>query len=185
MPVRQSIRLSQILVLELLLDFLEKTRPNGCSNQHHRVRQTPAGFAIRPISWDRCLVWSLGKESKRQKQFIRSKMARFGVNSLANVIAIYFKLVSKWPQLDTVMTRSYACLNSVNGESLIRRTLSSRRFWWIYLARVLYVWLQPWGGVKWGHTCNHAGCGDTQEDHLGTGTCWCHEPSGDEPGGTK
>lgn len=136
MPVRQSIRLSQILVLELLLDFLERTRPNGCLNQHHSVRQTPAGFAMWPTSWDRCLVWSPGKESKRQKQFIRSKMARFGVDSLANVIAIYFKLVGKWPQLDTVMTRSYACLNSVNGDSLIWRTLNSRRFWWVYLAHL-------------------------------------------------
>ena len=38
-----------------------------------------------------CGDW--GKESKCQKQFICPKMAKFGVDSSANVIAIYFKLV--------------------------------------------------------------------------------------------
>lgn len=57
--------------------------------------QTPAGFSHRSHSKDCCLVRRLGKESKSQKPFKCSNMSRFGADSLANMISIYFKLVGE------------------------------------------------------------------------------------------
>lgn len=78
------------------------TKPKACLSQHQRISGKPLlALPIGSNSKDRRLVQRLGKESKRQKQFICPRKAQLGVEALANMIAIYFKLVGNVTQMDT------------------------------------------------------------------------------------
>lgn len=118
------------------------TKPKACLSQHQRISgKLLLALPIGSNSKDRHLVQRLEKESKRQKQFICPTKAQFGVEALANMIPIYFKLVGNVTQMDTTNDKSYSSINSRNRENEMWRKLwpaggfaGFAYSWWFRLA---------------------------------------------------